>query len=87
MILDMKKNILYLFSVLLCLSCDDYLDTMPDNRAEIDSEEKINKLWLVLIRKVIILYAPNYLLTMLMITEVTTLILIASWSKFTVGKL
>ena len=44
MILDMKKNILYLFSVLLCLSCDDYLATMPDNRAESDSEEKINKL-------------------------------------------
>jgi len=44
MILIMKKNILCLLSVLLFISCDDYLDKMPDNRAEIDSEEKINKL-------------------------------------------
>lgn len=42
--LIMKKYTLCLFSVLLFMSCDDYLDKMPDNRAEIDSEEKVNKL-------------------------------------------
>lgn len=42
-----KKYIKLLFALplaILCLSCNDYLDEMPDNRAEIDSEEKVNKL-------------------------------------------
>ncbi len=45
----MNKNyIKYLLALplaLLCLSsCNDFLDEMPDNRAEIDSQEKVNKL-------------------------------------------
>jgi len=37
----------FLISSLFCYtfsSCDDYLDTMPDNRTELDSEEKIKDL-------------------------------------------
>lgn len=43
----MKKiiNIAFCLTALLSFaSCDKFLDTMPDNRAEIDSEEKIQKL-------------------------------------------
>lgn len=43
----MKKiNILLcsLFAVACLASCDKFLDTMPDNRAEIDSEEKVQRL-------------------------------------------
>lgn len=41
-----NKNIPYLFVLLLValFSCNDFLDEMPDNRAEIDSEEKVGKL-------------------------------------------
>lgn len=42
-----KKYIHFLLAlplVVLSISCNDYLDEMPDNRAEIDSEEKISKL-------------------------------------------
>lgn len=35
---------LYLFTFLLFVSCDDYLDKMPDNRTEIDTQEKIKDL-------------------------------------------
>lgn len=41
------KNILYLgmaLGTLCCTSCNDYLDEMPDNRAELDSEAKIASL-------------------------------------------
>ena len=40
------KKIYYLLVLflLLAVSCNDYLDKMPDNRTEIDSEEKISKL-------------------------------------------
>lgn len=43
----MKKIHLLAFSTLalmLTASCDKFMDVMPDNRAEIDSEEKIQKL-------------------------------------------
>jgi starch-binding outer membrane protein, SusD/RagB family len=44
----MKYNILLKIAVVgalfLVSSCDDYLDKMPDNRAEIDSQEKVRKL-------------------------------------------
>lgn len=42
----MKKNILYIAvsSAMLLASCDDFLNTMPDNRAEIDTESKITSL-------------------------------------------
>ena len=40
-----KRNILLTFlavaGILTATSCKDYLDEMPDNRAELDSESKI----------------------------------------------
>ena len=41
-----NKNIIFLAiaSMFLMTSCNDWLDVMPDNRAEIDSEEKVIKL-------------------------------------------
>jgi len=40
-----KTNVIYLlFISLVSISCDGYLDKMPDNRTEIDSEVKVNKL-------------------------------------------
>lgn len=42
-----RKNILYLLAIasaFCCTSCNDYLDEMPDNRAELDSESKIANL-------------------------------------------
>lgn len=41
------KNIIYVLAVagtFCCTSCNDYLDEMPDNRAELDSESKIANL-------------------------------------------
>lgn len=41
------KKIYYLslfFAIATLVACDDFLDVMPDNRAELDSEEKIQKL-------------------------------------------
>lgn len=45
----MKRNnkiyyTLFLLGVITFSSCDDFLDEMPDNRAEIDSEYKVEKL-------------------------------------------
>lgn len=44
----MRYNILFKIAAVgalfLVSSCDDYLDKMPDNRAELDSKEKIKKL-------------------------------------------
>ena len=42
----MKINILYiaLSGVLALASCSDFLDTLPDNRTEIDSADKMAKL-------------------------------------------
>ncbi|MDR1092034.1 MAG: RagB/SusD family nutrient uptake outer membrane protein [Prevotella sp.] len=44
----MKKRYLHYIMVLsiafIWFSCNDYLDVMPDNRTELDSEEKISKL-------------------------------------------
>ena len=46
----MKKIQTYIYTVVLSVmtlgivSCDDFLDKMPDNRAEVDSELKIQKL-------------------------------------------
>jgi starch-binding outer membrane protein, SusD/RagB family len=42
----MKKFILYIstFSLLTLAGCDKYLDTIPDNRTEIDTPEKISEL-------------------------------------------
>ncbi len=44
----MKKYINYAFafalSTVALTGCDDYLDTMPDNRATLDSEEKIGRM-------------------------------------------
>ena len=44
-----KRNILYVaaFSALMgssLVSCDSYLDTMPDNRAEVNTEDKVVRL-------------------------------------------
>ena len=41
-----NKNIIFLAiaSMFLMTSCNEWLDVMPDNRAEIDSEEKVIKL-------------------------------------------
>lgn len=44
-----KKNILYTVGLAFTMaasltSCDDYLDTMPDNRTQVDSEEKVVRL-------------------------------------------
>lgn len=47
MIMNMnKKYVPCLFALLLItlFSCNDFLDEMPDNRAELDSEEKIRKM-------------------------------------------
>lgn len=44
---DMKKiNLFYTIALgaLALTSCDDYLDKMPDNRASIDTEEKVTKI-------------------------------------------
>lgn len=42
----MKKSLLYtvIGSAMIFTSCSDFLDTMPDNRAEIDTENKITSL-------------------------------------------
>ena len=41
----MKNKILFLISLsFLLISCNNFLDEMPDNRAEIDSKQKIQKL-------------------------------------------
>lgn len=44
----MKKKILYVLMVLAAgasfTSCDDYLDTLPDNRTTIDSESKVKSI-------------------------------------------
>ena len=41
-----KYNIIYgiLFACLITTSCENFLDTMPDNRTEVDSKEKITAL-------------------------------------------
>ena len=41
-----KLNLFYilLLGVLVLTSCDDYLDKLPDNRATIDTEDKVTKL-------------------------------------------
>ena len=44
---DMKKNsLLYILigSAMTLASCADFLDTMPDNRAEVNTESKITSL-------------------------------------------
>lgn len=42
----MKKNIIYiaLGGALMLSSCDDFLNTLPDNRTEIDSADKMAKM-------------------------------------------
>ena len=44
----MKKRdifkLLFLSATMALCSCNDFLDELPDNRAELDSAEKINKL-------------------------------------------
>ena len=44
----MKKSIFYTFGLALAAiafaSCDDFLDKMPDSRAELDTEEKVVKM-------------------------------------------
>ena len=40
----MKKLYVLIFSAVLLSGCNSYLDTMPDNRTEIDTEEKVMKL-------------------------------------------
>ena len=47
MTIDMKKiNLFYtiVFGALALTSCDDFLDKMPDNRATIDTEDKVTKI-------------------------------------------
>lgn len=41
-----KVNLFYIFAIgaVTLTSCDDYLDKMPDNRATIDTEDKVSKL-------------------------------------------
>ena len=44
---NMKKNsLLYILagSIVTLASCADFLDTMPDNRAEVNTESKITNL-------------------------------------------
>lgn len=40
------SNIIYtaISSAMICMSCSDFLDTVPDNRAEIDTDSKITSL-------------------------------------------
>ena len=44
----MKKNLIYIISTMVAAfglsSCNDFLDTLPDQRTQLDSEEKISKL-------------------------------------------
>lgn len=45
----MKKNIIYISALIsmfafVSVSCDDYLDVLPDNRAELDTQEKVREL-------------------------------------------
>ncbi|MFA8434652.1 MAG: RagB/SusD family nutrient uptake outer membrane protein [Marinifilaceae bacterium] len=43
----MHKNLLYILTIITALSfssCDEYLDTTPDNRTVMDSEEKVKEL-------------------------------------------
>ena len=44
----MKKNLIYIISTMVAVfglsSCNDFLDTLPDQRTQIDSEEKVSKL-------------------------------------------
>lgn len=40
----MKKIFISILAVALFASCDSYLDTVPDNRMEIDNSDKITKL-------------------------------------------
>lgn len=45
--MKIKNILLYIFTgitALLVISCEDYLSTLPDNRADIDSKDKIRKL-------------------------------------------
>jgi hypothetical protein len=45
----MNKNSLYLmftFVLLLCTGCNDFLDVVPDNRTDLDTEKKLNQLLL-----------------------------------------
>ncbi|MDR3226079.1 MAG: RagB/SusD family nutrient uptake outer membrane protein [Prevotellaceae bacterium] len=42
--MNTKKFILIISVVLALVSCDSFLDVVPDNRAEIDTDEKITKL-------------------------------------------
>ena len=41
-----KLNLVYIFatSLLALTSCDDFLDKVPDDRAEVNTEDKISKL-------------------------------------------
>ncbi len=45
----MKKSIFYTFGLALAAiafaSCDDFLDKMPDSRAELDTEERSSRCW------------------------------------------
>lgn len=44
LIMKKYKNILIGISLLGLMSCNSFLDTMPDNRAEVDTKEKVRKL-------------------------------------------
>ncbi|MFV0291379.1 MAG: RagB/SusD family nutrient uptake outer membrane protein [Mangrovibacterium sp.] len=39
-----KNNFLYIALALIFVSCNDFLDTLPDNRTEIDAESKVTSL-------------------------------------------
>lgn len=62
-----------LAAMLTCTSCNDWLDVMPDNRAEIDSSEKVYKL-LVSAYPEISHTVQNCIQTIRMISERLTLI-------------
>ena len=40
----MKKILISILTVTLFASCDSYLDTVPDNRMDIDNADKISKM-------------------------------------------
>jgi hypothetical protein len=74
-----KRNLLYtiLCSALVLSSCDDYLDTMPDNRAEIDTEDKVTAL-------LVSAYPTS---SSLMITEMASDNAMDNGSTYTAGEL
>lgn len=41
---DLIKKIICIILLVVCYSCDDFLDTVPDNRSDLDTEENITNM-------------------------------------------